>query len=454
MANIKNIKVGNTSYDIEALQFIGGDNLKTPAQWKAYIDQIGELGFDIVVLDTLPTADATNYNTYHNKIVLVTGDAASGSSVEYVIIRSGSSGSYTYSWEQIGTTATKLAEYAKKNVATSTPNTENTGSKDLGTKNTSDSKAVSADAEVSLKYNMPNADTGSTGSTDTANTGNGGSHTVNGSNFTFTGTDQSISVTVTRTTNAGVGNHSYTPAGTVTVNHDAIKDVTLSATTTSGDGLAYVQSVTHTAATLGGTTTFNTDAIKSASLTGTTKFVTSAIKSASLTGTTTFNTDAYKASIDGTTLVLTSAATGVVGISTEAASTSSVGISTTAASKATVTITGGSITPVVRYLKKTTTAATLTPSFTGTAATITHTVTQPAFSGSFNNKNIAGTIGGSQSVGAHSHTYVELPAHTHSISTTATDVSGTVSVPIPSHKHTVTLGSHTHSLNSHTHTQQ
>ena len=59
MANIKNIKVGDTSYDIEALHFVTG-NLDTPAQWKAYIDQIAELGFDIDVLDTLPTADATS----------------------------------------------------------------------------------------------------------------------------------------------------------------------------------------------------------------------------------------------------------------------------------------------------------------------------------------------------------------------------------------------------------
>ena len=59
--------------------------------------------------------------------------------------------------------------------------------------------------------------------------------------------------------------------GTKTFNTDAIKDVMLSASTTSTDGPAYVESVTHTAATLSGTTTFNTDAIKSVSLSASTK---------------------------------------------------------------------------------------------------------------------------------------------------------------------------------------
>lgn len=58
--------------------------------------------------------------------------------------------------------------------------------------------------------------------------------------------------------------------GTKTFNTDAIKDVTLSASTTDTDGPAYVESVTHTAATLGGTKTFNTDAIKSVSLSAST----------------------------------------------------------------------------------------------------------------------------------------------------------------------------------------
>lgn len=454
MANIKNIKVGNDTYDIEALHFVAGD-LNTPAQWKAYIDSIADLGFDVVVLSAEPAANESNYNTYKNNIILVKDKTSeTGSYVEYVMTRSGSSGSYTYAVERIGTTSTDLSDYAKVGVATLGPSNNNTSSTDLGTKTTSEAASSSAEAEVLLKYAKADATTGSAGATTTANSGDGGSHTISGSNFTFTGKDQSITVTVNRTADVAVGSHSYTPAGTVNVSHDAIKDVTLSASTATTAGPKYVESVTHTAATLGGTTSFNTDAIKTATLTGTTSFNTDAIKTASLTGTKTFNTDAYKASVTGTTLVLTSAATGTVGITTSAASKATVGITTTAASKGTVTISGGSVTPVTRYMGHSTTAATITPSFAGTAATLSHSITQPTFTGSFNNKSIAGTIGGSQSVGNHSHTYVALKAHTHAITYTETDVAGEVNVPIPAHTHTVSIGSHSHTLNSHTHKQQ
>ena len=451
---IKKVKLSDGSvYDIEALHFVAGD-LNTPAQWKAYIDRIAELGFEIVILTTLPTADATSYETYHNNIVLVTESASvTGSSVEYVIVRSGTSESYTYKWERIGTTTADLTAYAKVGVATSTPSTANTGDTEIGTKTTSEAKAT-AKTDVSLKYAKADATTGSAGATTTANSGDGGYHTISGSNFTFTGEDQSIEVTVNRTADVAVDSHSYTPEGTVNINHDAIKDVTLSASTATTAGPKYVESVTHTAAKLGGTTSFNTDAIKTATLTGTTSFNTDAIKTASLTGTKTFNTDAYKASVTGTTLVLTSAATGTVGITTSAASKATVGITTTAASKGTVTISGGSVTTVTRYMGHSTTAAKITPSFTGTAATLSHSVTQPTFTGSFNNKSIAGTIGGSQLVGNHSHTYVALQAHTHDITYTETDVAGEVNVLIPAHKHTVFIDSHSHTLNSHTHTQK
>ena len=49
---------------------------------------------------------------------------------------------------------------------------------------------------------------------------------------------------------------------------------------------------------------------------------------------------------------------------------------------------------------------------------------------------------------------VELKEHTHSVSHTDANVTGTVSVPIPAHTHTVIIGSHTHTLNNHTHKQQ
>mgnify|MGYP003443878641 CR=1 FL=1 len=63
-------EVADTVYDIEALRFVAGE-LNTPVQWKSYIDQMAAIGFDIVVLTTLPEESAASYETYKNNIVLI-----------------------------------------------------------------------------------------------------------------------------------------------------------------------------------------------------------------------------------------------------------------------------------------------------------------------------------------------------------------------------------------------
>ena len=95
----------------------GGNHLVNAENIKDYVDRIAEIGFDVVILNALPTADATAYETYHNNIVLIK-DATSttGSYIEYVIIRtqveeSGEEPVYTYAWEKIGTTAADLDGY-------------------------------------------------------------------------------------------------------------------------------------------------------------------------------------------------------------------------------------------------------------------------------------------------------------------------------------------------------
>jgi len=95
----------------------GGSNLVTAANIKDYVDRIAEIGFDVVVLETLPEASESAYKTYHNNIVLI-ADAKSttGAYVEYVILRQGTEGAYTYKWERIGTTQIDLSGYLK-NVA-------------------------------------------------------------------------------------------------------------------------------------------------------------------------------------------------------------------------------------------------------------------------------------------------------------------------------------------------
>ena len=76
-----------------------------------------EIAFDVVKVDAtvVASADAAKYEQYRNSIVLVENqEAAAGSCIEYVILRSGEESSYTYSWEQIGTTEVNLSGYVLK----------------------------------------------------------------------------------------------------------------------------------------------------------------------------------------------------------------------------------------------------------------------------------------------------------------------------------------------------
>lgn len=67
---------------------------------------------ELVVVQSLPTASASTME----KIYLVPSPNPVTQNVkdEYITVRSGSEGSYTYSWEQIGTTAVDLSGYVQK----------------------------------------------------------------------------------------------------------------------------------------------------------------------------------------------------------------------------------------------------------------------------------------------------------------------------------------------------
>lgn len=88
--------------------------LANAAQVKAYVDSMIETipEFDVIVVaqgEDLPTASA---KTFH-KIYLKSG-GISGSYVEYITIRSGSEGAYTYAWEQVGSLDADFSAYVKK----------------------------------------------------------------------------------------------------------------------------------------------------------------------------------------------------------------------------------------------------------------------------------------------------------------------------------------------------
>lgn len=87
-------------------------------------------------------------------------------------------------------------------------------------------------------------------------------------------------------------------------------------------------------------------------------------------------------------------------------------------------------------------------SFTGTAATLAHADVAVSVSGSY---TPAGSIGGSQTIAAHSHSYNAPAAHTHSIALTTATATGSASVAVSNHTHSVTIANHTHTLGNHTH---
>lgn len=154
MALISKVKIGETAYDLKdaesrsnistllgshAIEALGtaawkavtteisdGDGkIADAATVKAYVDaQVGAIpSFDVVVVTELPTASA---DTFH-KIYLMAQSRTATTNIydEYITVRSGSTGSYTYSWEKIGSTETDLSGYVKKTQTIATIDLEN-----------------------------------------------------------------------------------------------------------------------------------------------------------------------------------------------------------------------------------------------------------------------------------------------------------------------------------------
>lgn len=408
MANIKKVLVSGTTYDIEALHFITG-SLDTPAQWKDYIDSLVGQGLQIVIDTKSSSADepatAASASTMGKLyMVAIAEQTQSGTYTEFVTVDKGASASPRYVWEKIGTTAADLTEYAKKGTYTSgAPSSNVTGSAGSETVNTTETDLGSATGSAKIDSHSIAAH----------------SHTVNevtvsvgsasGWSAGSVPTRQSFDYVSGVKSSGGTANAltGVKVTSSATVNTDAIKEITLSASTVTTAGPAYVEDVTHTAASLTGTKTFVTGYpnFSGGSLTGTKTFNTDAIKSASLdvkTASTTgyqqvveevtisdgavggsFNTDAIK-SIGGTKNYGFSASTstimynpvvndGILSWSTANAATQDAHTGT-AAAKSSPTYTKQALTPTYKWIKVTTTAAsTGTVGFTaaslGTAST-------------------------------------------------------------------------------------
>ena len=95
---------------------ISGNGLVDASVVKAYVDsQVGQIHNFDVVIDAAGTSAGPSVTASANtmyKIYMVPSDeAAAGSYVEYITIRSGAEGAYTYAWEAIGNTKVSLSGY-------------------------------------------------------------------------------------------------------------------------------------------------------------------------------------------------------------------------------------------------------------------------------------------------------------------------------------------------------
>ena len=239
MALISKVKIGETAYDLKdaesrsnistllgshAIEALGtaawravtteisaGDGkIADAATVKAYVDsQVGAIpSFDVVVVTELPTASAATFHKIY--LMAQTRTATTNIYDEYITVRSGSTGSYTYSWEKIGSTETDLSGYVKKTQTIATIDLQN----DITTEELQTALGLKA---------MAYADKAS--GTVEGQTISGVKATADKIESTISGdlayTPTSISSTATYTPEGTISKH--TPAGTVTV---TLKDAT------------------------------------------------------------------------------------------------------------------------------------------------------------------------------------------------------------------------------------
>lgn len=96
---------------------ISGEGLVDASVVKAYVDsQVGQIHNFDVVIDATGTAASgpsvtASADTMYKIYLVPSADAAAGGYIEYITIRSGAEGAYTYTWEAIGNTKVSLTGY-------------------------------------------------------------------------------------------------------------------------------------------------------------------------------------------------------------------------------------------------------------------------------------------------------------------------------------------------------
>ena len=98
---------------------ISGEGLVDASVVKAYVDsQVGQIHSFDVVIDPDGTAKGPSVtasaDTMYKIYMVADANASAGTYVEWITIRSGVEGAYTYAWEKIGSTKTDLTGYVSK----------------------------------------------------------------------------------------------------------------------------------------------------------------------------------------------------------------------------------------------------------------------------------------------------------------------------------------------------
>ena len=103
----------------------GGEALPTAEAVKSYVtSQVGQIHSFDVVIDPAGTADgpsvAASADTMYKIYMVADVQASAGTYIEWITIRSGAKGAYTYAWEKIGSTKTDLTGYVSKETTIAT----------------------------------------------------------------------------------------------------------------------------------------------------------------------------------------------------------------------------------------------------------------------------------------------------------------------------------------------
>ena len=470
---IKQIQASNGLHELDAKYFDGH-------KWSD-VTELVEAGFEATVMTTLPTVTNANYNTYRNTLALKADEnAEAGIYLEYIVIKGGSAQTPTYTWEQIGSTKTDFVIPTQPSVtltvhaASATVNTTSNGSQTAtGSASIAYDKATSigtagaatATVEITVDKLAPTVteNAGGTGTKNTsqlatatvASTEDGAhthsvtttahSHTVNLTSSSKTvvtgidantgnaGTTETISLTATSHTHAVViAAHSHT------VHLTSSSETVVTGITQTGNAGAHTHSISVSSSS---TPVVISASVNNNILSFSTANVISSVNADTVTG----EAGGHTHGITPTTAIIKHITGATLSTSAPSGIASAAGAHTHVLDRFPEhNHSVGKTTTIINHITGAT-LATSAPNGTATSAgTHSHNIT----------------------IAAHSHTYVELKAHTHAIATisatysgdatigehshtinyTTTTVTGTASVAVASHTHSVVIPAHTHTI--------